>query len=99
MFRFREMYDLYICTYLLTYSYVDLLFLRLLMVWKFMTSNESVNVLKVEARYQTLLIKYVCKIETDYLEIFAKCWKSVRFLVKYKAKDKRGLNDWFPEKK
>jgi len=29
---FGEMYDLYICTYLLTYRYVDLLFLRLLMV-------------------------------------------------------------------
>jgi len=58
---FGEMYDLYICTYLLTYSYVDLLFLSLLMVWKFMTSNESAKVLKVEAWDWTLLIKYVCK--------------------------------------
>jgi len=32
-----------------------------------MTSNESVQVLKAEARYWTLLIKYVCTIETDYL--------------------------------
>ena len=38
-------------------------------------------------------------IETDYLEIFEKCWKPMRFLVKYKAKDKRALNDWFPVKK
>jgi len=60
-FWFGEMYDPYICTYLLTYSYVDLLFLRLLMVWKFMTSNESMKVFKVEAWYWTLLIKYVYK--------------------------------------
>jgi len=46
------MYDLYICTYLLiTYSYVYSLFLSLLMVGKFMTSNESVKVLKEEACY------------------------------------------------
>jgi len=32
IFWFGDMYDLYICTYLLTYSYVDLLFLSLLMV-------------------------------------------------------------------
>jgi len=64
-----------------------------------MTSNESVQVLKAEARYWTLLIKYVCTIETDYLEIFAKCWKPVRFLVKYKAKDKKALNDSFRVKK
>ena len=62
IFWFGDMYDLYICTYLLTYSYVDLLFLSLLMVWKFMTSNESVNVLKVEVWHRTLL-----------LYIFAKC--------------------------
>jgi len=31
IFWFGEMYDLYIGTYLLTYSYVDLLFLSLLM--------------------------------------------------------------------
>jgi len=34
--------------------------------------------------------------ETDYLEIFAKFSKPIRFLVKYKAKDGRALNDWFP---
>ena len=38
-----------ICTNLLTSTYVDLLFLSLRMVWKFVTSNESVKVLKVEA--------------------------------------------------
>ena len=38
-------------------------------------------------------------IETDYLEMFAKCWKPIRFLVKYKAKDRRALKDWFPVKK
>jgi len=31
-FWFGEMYDLYICTYLLTYSYAELLFLSLLML-------------------------------------------------------------------
>ena len=51
-------YDLYICPYLLPYLYVDLLILSLRMVWKFMTSNESVKVLKVEAWYWTIRIKY-----------------------------------------
>jgi len=32
IFLFGEMYDLYICTYLLSYSYVGLLFSSLLMV-------------------------------------------------------------------
>jgi len=32
-------------------------------------------------------------LETDYLEIFAKCGKSILFLVKYKAKEKRAVND------
>jgi len=27
-------------------------------------------------------------VESDYLDIFAKCWKSIRFLAKYKAKYK-----------
>ena len=35
-------------------------------------------------------------VETDYLEMLAKWWKPIRVLVKYKAKDKRSLNDWFP---
>jgi len=38
-------------------------------------------------------------VEADYLEIFTKCWKPIRFLVKYKVKDKRASNDWFPGKK
>jgi len=32
-------------------------------------------------------------VTTGHLEIFAKCLKPVRFLVKYKAKDKKALND------
>ena len=31
-------------------------------------------------------------VETDYLEIFANCRKSICFLVKDRAKDKRALN-------
>ena len=58
---FGEMSDLYICTYLLTCSHVDLPILSLLVVWNFMTSNESEKVLKVEAWYWTLLVKCVCK--------------------------------------
>ena len=69
-----------------------------LLVWKFMTSNESVKVLKVEAWYWTILIKDVCKMLKLILKIFAKCWKPIHFLVKYKAKDKRALNAWFPVK-
>ena len=35
-------------------------------------------------------------VETDNLQIFAKCWKPIRFLLKFKANDERALNDWFP---
>jgi len=55
-----------------------------------------------ESRSMALNTSYqIClqNVETDYLEIFAKCWTPVRFLVKYKAKGKRALNDWFPVKK
>ena len=42
---------------------------------------------------------YLQNVETDYLEIFLKCWKPICFLIKYKAKDKGAVNDWFPVKK
>jgi len=66
IFLFGEMYDLNICTYLHTFSYIDLLFLSLLMVWKCITSVERV---KVEACYSTLLTKYPCKM----LKTFTLC--------------------------
>jgi len=50
---------LHVCAYIFT---CRLLFLSLLMVWKFMTLNESVGVLKVEVWYWTLLIKYTCRL-------------------------------------
>jgi len=70
------------------------------MAWKLFTSNEGVEVLKVEAWYWTLFIKYVRKMLKliMYSEILQN-GKPLRFLVKYKAKDKRGSNDWFPMKK
>jgi len=80
-------YTLYICTYvlMLIYSYAALVFLSLLMVWKFVTSNESVIVLKVGAWFLILHTSYVIclqNVETDCLEIFGKCWKPIRFLKK-----------------
>jgi len=48
------------------------LVLSLLMVWKFMTSNGS-----FEGRSMVLNTTYqIClqNVETDYLDVFAKCW-------------------------
>jgi len=63
------------------------------MVWKFMTSNGS-----FEGRSMVLNTTYqIClqNVETDYLDVFAKCWKPICFLVKYMSKDERALTTDF----
>ena len=94
---FCEMHAPYICICLLTCTYIGFLFLSLLMVWKFVTSNESVIILNARNMVWNTSYK-IClqNVQTHYLGRFAKCWKPMRFLVKYKAKEKRAVNDWFP---
>ena len=52
-----------------------------------------------DTRSMVLNISYeIClqNVEIEHLEIFAKCWKPIRFLVKSKAKNERAVNDWNP---
>jgi len=83
------MYDLYICLYLRTYSYVDLLFrfangLKIHDIkWKY--EGFEIRSMVLNTSYQISLQN----VETDSSEIFPKCWKTIRCLVKYKVKDKK----------